>query len=1736
MLAGSAVVRSGIWGSILCLLFFASSVLAQTDSPESEYRKAIRVDTEIHPLAAEPFGESVSLYDGSLSFHVTDITLPGTGPAITISRTFKADGDVVLRQGTAAFGDWDLDLPQLETLTSNASTIIAGPPQIGWLVDSTARTDRCTNFGLPPEMRHGAPGSDTIPAEKWWNDGYQLKIPGAGSQDVLKRSPTSPAAPQMAGLNFVALTKDNWHLACLAATANGEPGEGFLAVGPDGTKYWLDELVYQPARGYIILRNLGYMRATKIQDRFGNTVTYSYSGGKLSFVDASDGRHVAIAYNTNGQVSTITAGSRVWTYQYTSTSTGSSLASVTLPDPNQVWTYQFADLAYEVKSSMPASPTDCADPSAPDPSVTIIGTSTAPSGLQATFEAHPVQHARSDVPEACDTSGLVTPARMYELRPRLFNNLALTRKTFTGPGVSYEWTYSYPLATASWHQQCGACDFTSHSDVKDPQGNFTRYTFSNRFDETEGLPLKVEKHQGALTDAIVETDTSLYLPGTTGPWPAQYGYNFTVNLNDAKLTEKASLAAKTVARGADTFNWQALSFDARARPLQVSRSSNAPGQTAITEATTYYDDLTHWVLGQVQAVDNVSQSPNENELRNTFDPATALLTARSRFGEPVMSYTWDAAGQLASFTDPLGHKTSLPLYHRGIPNEIDFADGTVEKLAVDDYAEITSITNQLGAMTSYAYDGVGRVTSVTYPAGDEQAWSSEQITYAPEAASHGLAAGHWRRTVTLGSKVTTTWFDALMRPVLAQISGGGVMVTSGTGYDFQGRTTFQAFPVSGDGNVGALTNGLSTTYDPIGRLTGSVQSSELGDLTTVTSYPSGARKQVTDSRGGVTTTAYQVFDTPTLDKPVSVTGPEGVSQTIVRDLYGNPKSITQGGLTRWIYYDSFKRPCRTVNPESASDVMGYDAADNLVWSASGQSISGTDCSQELVASAARTTRTYDTLNRITGIAYPSPTVGTSMSYTWTGKPLETTTGGAVWQYVYNKRDMLTDETLGIDGFSWTAHYAHDANGELASARYPSGMAVAYSPDALGRPTGAGAFASGAQYFPDGALETVTLGNGVNFVATENARKLVANFSYVGANGPVVSEDLTYDANGNMTKVSDVAGAGQRNKDLTYDGLNRLKSAVALSLWGSESYSYDALNNIASLTANGILRTYSYDETNLLSQIVQQGSPPSSFAYDPRGNTISRNGSTLIFDDANRLVQSVGTDAYTYDADGRRVKKVAVGGAATYYAYGQSGLLLWQFDPGTAKETDYVYLGKRLVASTVNSSIPASAPVLSGPATGQVNTAYTLSWTAVTGAATYLLQEQVNGAAFGQVTNLNELSQATSHSGPATFGYRVQACNDAGCGPWSNVVNVVVQPPPSAPSAPASASAVLSADTSTITVNWAATADTTSYVAQQQLNGGAWQALYSGTATSTALGGLSEGTYGFQVHSCNANGCSAWTPAGTVSVTHLAIAPAAISVPATSTGPLAIGWSVGAYATYYSLEQSVNGGAWINIINPTANSWSTTLTSSGSYAYRVRSCNAHGCSVGYSPTGTTSATIAPTAAPAITVPGTSNTGAYSVSWSGVSGAGSYTLQEQTNGGAFGTVQSNAATSWSTSGKANGTYGYRVQACNAGGCGPFSSTGTISVALVPAQPTGAVIHDVVVNPKKENRTMTWNQVATATSYQILDHTSNHVVYNNVYNSAGFLLETGAAGLLPLHDFQIRACNATGCSAYFSPPETQ
>ncbi|CAM5426943.1 hypothetical protein RLIN73S_04232 [Rhodanobacter lindaniclasticus] len=94
-----------LWVAMLFALACAGQ--AQTAvTPEDEYKKLIGVSEDIQLLGEDAFGEQLSLYNGSLTFVQTDVSLVDNGQLLQASRSLhpvdKKESAVV----DGSFADW----------------------------------------------------------------------------------------------------------------------------------------------------------------------------------------------------------------------------------------------------------------------------------------------------------------------------------------------------------------------------------------------------------------------------------------------------------------------------------------------------------------------------------------------------------------------------------------------------------------------------------------------------------------------------------------------------------------------------------------------------------------------------------------------------------------------------------------------------------------------------------------------------------------------------------------------------------------------------------------------------------------------------------------------------------------------------------------------------------------------------------------------------------------------------------------------------------------------------------------------------------------------------------------------------------------------------------------------------------------------------------------------------------------------------------------------------------------------------------------------------------------------------------------------------------------------------------------------------------------------------------------------------------------------------------------------
>ena len=1292
--------------------------------------------------------------------------------------------------------------------------------------------------------------------------------------------------------------------------------------------------------------------------------------------------------------------------------------------------------------------------------------------------------------------------------------------------------------------------------------------------DANGVVKRVESTEFMSEDEVVgQNFYPLYGYGFGDDEPSTYAVRPVVQHTVEQDGELYAMTVKKGCGGAGKY-----CFDIYGQPTQSTDvSSLGFSRDQLTE---YKNDTALWILGQVSKRTVAGLVAEETAFDSLARPETVKA-----FGKVQQKLTYypntgsDATqrGVVSGVSD--GRDTSsfdttilLSNWKRGIPQlithpaTVDQTTAVTESAAVDDNGWILSVVDENKSKTCYAYDTMGRIATVTYPSEtaastcDASKWAITTSTFAQTASSaaeYGIPGGHWKQTVDTGKERRVTYFDAMWRPLVEERFDNTSSTTASATrsivakrYDLAGLPAFQSYPLRTLSSYAATTlNGVKTTYDALQRVTTSVQDSEYGTLTTAMAYVPAAGSvhahlQVTDPNTKVTKTWFQAFDQPSQDAPVAIQHPEGAYTDIVRDLLGKPRSITRRNAantiaaTRSYVYDAFQQLCKAVEPETGATVMDYDAANNMIWSASGQNLLSTSsCNTGNVPVAQMVTRSYDARGRVKTLVFPDNLGNTTYTYAADGKVVQrlVDNGGSdlvVGNQTYFRRGQPKTDQLKVGGNTWTLTYGYDANASPASVTYPDGVAVDYAPNALGQPSKAGTYATGVTYHPNGGMAGFTYGNGIVHSMTQNLRQLPER----SKDGAVLDDTYLYDANGNVDSITDGLSGNRGNRSMTYDGLNRLKTATSPMYSGGTTYTYDALDNLVRVKAPGRDHTYVYDANWRLQTVTNTsgGAAVYGLTYDARGNLKSKASQGYQFDTGNRLREVTGLESYLYDGEGRRVQAKHPVQGSIYSFYGSDGVLRMQRDERLGKQTDYVMLNGSLVARVSNTVAPP-VPVLSAPGYSS-NGSYTVSWNAVTGASRYELQERVGTGAWAEVYDGAALSKAFSGKATGTYGYQVRACNPSACGGWSAVASVsVTLPPAAAPTLSAPATA-LNGD---YTVSWTTAAGATSYTLEESANGGAWTAAYTGTALSKAYTGKAAGSYGYRVKACNSAGCSGYSATKTVQSVHPPTGKPTLTVPASSTtGSYTASWTAVSGASSYTLEEQLGSGSWTAYSAITGTSKAISGKASGTYNYRVKACNAAGCGP-VSATGSITVLLAPAAAPAITAPASNTTGSYTVSWSTVATASKYEIQENLNGGGWSALYSGTALSKAIAGKTSGSYGYRGRACNTTGCGPYSATKTVTVLTKPATPamTSSIKRQWYVGNRIEIEcSASWTAVAGAATYELKAGTADgpgDVQYqgpatsvSGVRSSAAYCSDTKV----------VRACNTTGCSAWSNPPYPQ
>ena len=203
------------------------STCAHAVEPYQEYRKRIESSQTLTAFTEQMMGDSISLYNGSTEFSVTDIDIAGNNAlSVQLARRLpikiEPAGVTSYNPDLGGAGNWDLDVPYISGMFDS---------RYGW-GSSRTPSQRCSLLGAP--QVNGAFNTVDI-----WQ-GNTVHIPGGSDRTMLMTEAQTPVPSD--GQPHRWTTRERDAVTCIPMK-EGLSGEGFAVTTTSGIRYDFDVAV-----------------------------------------------------------------------------------------------------------------------------------------------------------------------------------------------------------------------------------------------------------------------------------------------------------------------------------------------------------------------------------------------------------------------------------------------------------------------------------------------------------------------------------------------------------------------------------------------------------------------------------------------------------------------------------------------------------------------------------------------------------------------------------------------------------------------------------------------------------------------------------------------------------------------------------------------------------------------------------------------------------------------------------------------------------------------------------------------------------------------------------------------------------------------------------------------------------------------------------------------------------------------------------------------------------------------------------------------------------------------------------------------------------------------------------------------------------------------------------------------------------------------------------------------------
>ncbi|MEV5496667.1 DNRLRE domain-containing protein [Nonomuraea fuscirosea] len=807
-----------------------------------------------------------------------------------------------------------------------------------------------------------------------------------------------------------------------------------------------------------------------------------------------------------------------------------------------------------------------------------------------------------------------------------------------------------------------------------------------RYDQKTGYPLEVKDAEANKNGTPATTLDYAYglngyvadLTSKTSPQGHTWNFDYDANGNLLKVTDPLGVRTTGVADDYDTtyeydpFGQLTKAVDANGNPTAFTDYHPSGYPEKITDA---YDDVTttqYDVRGNVLSVtdalgkkttqtydifkrplesrvpkdqdkdefivtaapvydpnDNITKATAPNGAVSTarYDEADQLLEsilpADTQDGpERKATFTWDAAGNLETQTEPNGYSA---------PNTPAEFTTTYE---YDPIYQLKNVINADQHKITYEYDDVGNLTKVVDPVKNLTADAADftafytydlnhRVTKAKDAAGYetstefdldGLVVGQTdqddNKTITeynergdvIKTQVPHSQTDGDIKYVTTQfdydqvgnqtrtITPRGVETTDDDGdfvaetrYDKLNRPYEKIFPFDKDDPVYNTPDKVTYAYDALSRLKEISQPPSHGqsirNVTTMTYWDNGWSKTTTDPWDIKTTYDYNELGLQT-NRTITSAGGSG-----------------QRALD-WSYYPDGKLKTHSDDgvPLGLDVVMNDNSDTGQVTTTGTWTLAGSGSSASNIVGPQ-----VEPATGFVGYDYATAPAGTGESaFTW-------------------------DLTTPSDG-TYKVEVQYPSGATATNATYKVKHKDGEATVALDQTKNAGTWVElGSYTFTAGTANTVTLTDEADGTVVADAVKLVRDNS---GESDTEKKDFTYtyDANANLTLIEDKSPTAKIDRwEVSYTNLNQveqIKESLDGTLKNTTGYTYNPNSAVTKRTHDKTVATYGYDVRDLVEEVVNKksetdASPKTTrYTYTSRGERDTEtkaNGNTVTYD-------------------------------------------------------------------------------------------------------------------------------------------------------------------------------------------------------------------------------------------------------------------------------------------------------------------------------------------------------------------------------------------------------------------------------------------------------------------------------------------------------------------------------------------